>query len=100
MKIKSYLFSPDRGIDNGVHFKRQERGEMTVQEVADALKVSPMTVHRLIRRKVLPAKQLCVGAPWIIHKDDLDHPALRQLLQHHGPLPPDPNQMAIDFHYA
>jgi hypothetical protein len=29
--------------------------------------------------------------PWIIHKD----PALCRLLQPNGPLPPDPNQMAI-----
>jgi hypothetical protein len=34
-----------------------------------------MTVVRLIRDGVLPAKQSCPGAPYVIKRDDLDRVA-------------------------
>ena len=47
-----------------------------------------MTVVRLIRDGLLPARQICVGAPYVIHEDDLDRltgpPGCRHWsLQHH-----------------
>ena len=52
--------------------ERQERGELTVDEVAAALQVTQTTVLRLIRQKDLPAKQACRNAPWTIRQADLD----------------------------
>ncbi|MGY4310943.1 helix-turn-helix domain-containing protein [Bradyrhizobium sp. JR3.5] len=41
--------------------ERKERGEITLDEAAAALQVSPSTVHRLIAEQSLPAHQLCKG---------------------------------------
>lgn len=58
--------------------ERQARGELTLAEAAEALDVSEATVRRLIGGAVLPARQLCKGAPWVIRTADLDHEAVRQ----------------------
>lgn len=52
--------------------ERRERGEVTLDEAAAALSVSPSTVRRLIKDGQLSANQLCKGAPWIIRAADLD----------------------------
>jgi DNA invertase Pin-like site-specific DNA recombinase len=52
--------------------ERRERGEVTLDEAAAALSVSPSTVRRLIKDDQLLANQLCKGAPWIIRAADLD----------------------------
>ena len=52
--------------------ERRERGEVTLDEAAAALTVSQATVRRLIKDGVLPAQQLCKGAPWIIRASDLE----------------------------
>ena len=52
--------------------ERRERGEVTLDEAAAALSVSPSTVRRLIKDGQLLANQLCKGAPWIIRAADLD----------------------------
>jgi excisionase family DNA binding protein len=52
--------------------ERQERGEVTLDEAAAALSISPSTVRRLIKDGQLSANQLCKGAPWIIQAADLD----------------------------
>lgn len=80
--------------------ERVERGEVSLEEAATLLKVSAMTVLRLIQRKVLSAQQPCVGAPWSIHRSELDSPAVQQALsvgQHNGSLTPNPNQSNLDF---
>jgi hypothetical protein len=46
--------------------ERKVRGEVTLNEAADILAVSPSTVRRMIGIGLLPAKQLC--------KEHLDHP--------------------------
>ncbi len=46
--------------------ERAERGERTLDEAADILKVSRATAYRMVSSGVLPARQLCTGAPWII----------------------------------
>ena len=51
--------------------ERRERGEVTLDEAAAALSVSPSTVRRLIKDGQLAASQLCKGAPWIIRAADL-----------------------------
>jgi DNA invertase Pin-like site-specific DNA recombinase len=51
--------------------ERQERGEVTLDEAAAALSISPSSVRRLIQDGQLAANQLCKGAPWIIYASDL-----------------------------
>jgi DNA invertase Pin-like site-specific DNA recombinase len=46
--------------------ERQQRGEVTLDEAAMTLGVSPSTVRRMISESILPAEQICKGAPWII----------------------------------
>ena len=55
--------------------ERTERRELILHEAASRLSVSKMTVVRLIRDGLLPARQICVGAPYVIQEDDLDRPA-------------------------
>ena len=43
-----------------------ERGELTVSEAASILKVSRMTVLRLVASGTIAARQVCKGAPWAI----------------------------------
>ena len=52
--------------------ERQDRGEISVREAADALGVTPTTIFRLIQLKQLPATQICGNAPWILLKKDVD----------------------------
>jgi excisionase family DNA binding protein len=57
--------------------ERLERGELVLNEAAIRLGVSKMTVIRLIKDKLLPAKQSCVGSPYVIREVDLDLPAVK-----------------------
>jgi len=52
--------------------ERQARGEISLSDVAVVLGVTPTTVLRLIRLKQLPAMQACAGAPWILHRTDVE----------------------------
>jgi len=52
--------------------ERQARSEMSVSEAATVLGVTPTTVLRLIRVKQLPATQACVGAPWILRREEVE----------------------------
>ena len=45
--------------------------DVTLDEAADILKVSRATAYRMVSAGVLPAQQLCTGAPWIIRLADL-----------------------------
>ena len=44
----------------------EERGELKLAQAAEQLSISEKTVRRLIRRGVIPARQACKGAPWVI----------------------------------
>lgn len=57
--------------------ERRERGEITLDEAADILNVSRATAYRLITGGVLPAQQLCSGAPLIIRLDDVQKDNVR-----------------------
>jgi excisionase family DNA binding protein len=48
-----------------------ERGELTLEQTAQHLKVSKMTVLRLIGSGVIRARQVCKGAPWAIPEAEL-----------------------------
>jgi hypothetical protein len=73
---------------------RKSRGELFVCEVAISLDLTPSVLMRLIRRKQLPATQVCTNAPWIVRKDDLE----KFSVQHRRdttPKPADENQLTI-----
>lgn len=74
--------------------EREARGELTLEETAAALNVSRMTILRMIRNKLLPATQACLGAPWLIRKEDL---RLCQEQLKTGPRTPNPNQICMDL---
>ena len=77
--------------------ERAERGELVLAEAAQRLGVSPSRVYRLIRSGVLPARQACKGAPWLIAEQALDRPEVRAALAGKGPLTADPNQQVLDL---
>ncbi|NOZ52615.1 MAG: helix-turn-helix domain-containing protein [Gammaproteobacteria bacterium] len=77
--------------------EREARGEMTPEEVSNALGVSVSKVRKMIKLKILPANQVCTGAPWLIKKDVL---ALKQVQQAitstvSAPLTPDSKQQPL-----
>jgi DNA invertase Pin-like site-specific DNA recombinase len=80
--------------------ERAERGEVTLSETAAALNISQMTVLRMIRNGVLPAQQLCKGAPWVVNAAALESAAVRdeaQSRRRRKPLPENPDQQALIF---
>jgi len=79
--------------------ERAERGELTLDEAAARLNLSPMTVLRLIRHGTISARQLCRGAPWVIKAEDLEPPAVKAAAagRRKQPLPQDPHQQALTF---
>ena len=77
--------------------ERAARHELILHEVSSHLRVSKMTVVRLIRDRVLPARQVCVGAPYVIREDDLDRPPVRRALATGRAVSPDPRQESPSF---
>jgi DNA invertase Pin-like site-specific DNA recombinase len=76
-----------------------ERGEVTLAEVAKLLNLSAMTVLRQINAGIIPAKQYCKGAPWVIRRQDIEN---QQLIGHlktdrRDPLSPNPDQQTLIF---
>jgi DNA invertase Pin-like site-specific DNA recombinase len=66
-----------RGYHKIAPFQKQN-GWVTQEEAARELQVSDTVVKRLIRERVLPAKQVVKFAPWIIEKKDLLLSAVQQ----------------------
>ena len=58
--------------------ERQARGEYTVDEASAKLGIGRTKVWRLIHNKILKARQVCPGAPWIISKKDLESETVRK----------------------
>ena len=79
--------------------ERAERGELTLAETAAMLKVSTMTVSRMIRRGTIPARQLCKGAPWVIKLADLEQSDVKASLSSRGrrPLTENPDQQTLQY---
>ena len=75
--------------------ERQARGELTVDEAATAMKVTPTTVLRLIRQNYLLAAQACRNAPWTIRQIDLDEYLAARAAQ--SPSTRVPGQLALDI---
>lgn len=80
--------------------ERAERGEVTIEEAADALAVSPSTILSMINDQILPAQHLCKGAPWIIRSDDLNREDVRadaKARRPGRPSPENPRQRDLTF---
>jgi excisionase family DNA binding protein len=77
-------FRNEFGIATYREGERAERGGVVLEEAADRLGVSKMTVIRLIKDGLLPAKHACIGAPYAIREADLDLPAVRHALTRGG----------------
>ena len=77
--------------------ERAERRELILHEAATRLGVAKMTVIRLIRDGLLPARQVCAGAPYVIREEDLDRPAARRALANGRAVSPNPRQESLSF---
>jgi len=44
---------------------------MTPEEVSQSLGISVSKVRKMIKQNILPASQVCTGAPWLIKKEAL-----------------------------
>jgi excisionase family DNA binding protein len=77
--------------------ERAERHELILHEAASRLGINKMTVIRLIRDGLLPARQVCAGAPYVIREEDLDRPAVRRALANGRAVSPDPRQEDLSF---
>ncbi len=91
-------FRSRRGIPGYREGERQERGELSLSEVSAQLGVDPSVVRRLIRAGILPARQVCTGAPWAIAAADLEAPrVLAALSGCRAVAGADPNQGEFGF---
>jgi hypothetical protein len=75
-------------------------GWLTQAETATRLEISPMSVHRLVRSRILTAEQAHPGLPMVICESTLNdtrvQKAVRALkLGHMRPLPEDPRQITF-----
>ncbi|MDE0704935.1 MAG: recombinase family protein [Rhodospirillaceae bacterium] len=91
-------FRCSRGIPVYREGERQERGELSLSEASAQLGVDPSVVRRLIRAAVLPARQVCTGAPWAIAAADLEAPRVVAALSGcRSVAGADPNQGEFGF---
>jgi hypothetical protein len=75
--------------------KRTERGEVTLDEAADILKVSRATAYRMVSRGALAARQLCARAPWIIRLADMRRDAEARRSRHPSSQNPLQNSLVL-----
>ena len=72
-----------------------ERGEITLQAVAEIMAVSVMTASRMVRHGIIKGRQLCRGAPWVIKAEDMT--GYRQQQTAWRPLTSDSTQQSFQF---
>jgi excisionase family DNA binding protein len=90
-------FRAERGIAIYRDGERSERGEVILHEAATHLGVSKMTIIRLIKDGVLPARQSCPGAPYVIKRDDLDRVVTRGIAANRCAVSPDLRQKILMY---
>jgi excisionase family DNA binding protein len=90
-------FRNDHAIAAYREDERAERGEVILHEAAGRLGVSKMTVVRLIKDGLLPTKQACIGAPYVIRETDLDLPAVRRSIETGRAVSHDPRQGTLEY---
>jgi excisionase family DNA binding protein len=77
--------------------ERAQRHELILHEAASRLGINKMTVIRLIRDGILPGRQICAGAPYVIREEDLDRPAVRRAIRNGRAVSPDARQESLSF---
>jgi hypothetical protein len=77
--------------------ERAERGELILHEAVSRLGTSKTTVIRLIKDGILPAKQSCIGAPYVIREIDLDLQEVRCAVKNGRAVSPDPRQASFEY---
>ena len=77
--------------------ERAERRELILHEAASRLGINKMTVIRLIRDGILPGRQTCAGAPYVIREEDLDRPTVRNAIRNGRAVSPDARQQKLPF---
>ena len=90
------VFRNTHGIAVYEEGERQARNELNLQEAAAEMNVSLASVRRLIKSKALPARQACVGAPWVIRQADLNLSSVRDASAV-PPLPGGDKQRVLDI---
>jgi excisionase family DNA binding protein len=97
MRVRS--FRGDHRIAVYKTGEREARGELTLEQAADALGTSKMTVLRMIGVGSIQGTQACKGAPWVIKANDVERPEIRAAVATlaRGPLPEDPRQFPLDI---
>ena len=97
-EVRVRAFRSNHGIAVYREGERQARNELTQTEAADRLNVSARTLNRLIRCGVVPARQACKGAPWVISADALHSAAVSLALdEEKSPSAPNPRQKNLYF---
>ena len=62
--------------------KFEQRADwVTLEEAARVLAVSSKIVHTLLRKEILPGRQVVAFAPWVIERKDLELPRVRAAAQ-------------------
>jgi excisionase family DNA binding protein len=77
--------------------ERAERGELILHEAANQLGISKMTAVRMIKDGLLPAKQTCSGAPYVIREADLELPAVKSAIKNGRAVSRDPRQGTLQY---
>jgi DNA invertase Pin-like site-specific DNA recombinase len=72
-----------------------ERGEITLEAVAQTIGVSVMTALRMVRLGIIKGRQVCRGAPWVFKAEDVA--AYRAQNASRRPLTANPAQQGFDF---
>ncbi|MBW2027302.1 MAG: recombinase family protein [Deltaproteobacteria bacterium] len=70
-KMRVTTFRNDRNIAVYREGEVEARGELFLNQAAERIGVHKSKIYKLIRKGLLPATQVCVGAPWIIREEDL-----------------------------
>lgn len=81
----------------GVHRAGEwaERGELSLEAAAQIMEVNAMTALRMIKRGIIPGRQLCKGAPWVLQAEDVAVYCARNPPRR--PPTADPAQQVLDF---
>jgi hypothetical protein len=82
--------------------RQEQEGWLNLGQAAKSLGVSTMSVHRLLKERVLEGQQAMPYAPWIIHRDSLNRDGIQAAVQSikHGrkrPLPARLGQKTMDL---
>jgi DNA invertase Pin-like site-specific DNA recombinase len=72
-----------------------ERGEITLEAMAQTIDVSVMTALRMVRLGIIKGRQVCRGSPWVIKAEDVA--AYRAQNASRRPLTANPDQQTFDF---